>query len=163
MKQTDNITDFEQISVEKWEELAKAGSDMTVAVSTNGISMWPLLRCYDDSVRIIYPRRELRIGDIVMFHRADGKHIAHRICWMNETQMDTLGDNCNKTDGKFPRAKVFGLVTHVCRKGRLIYVDTPFWHFYGRFMLWSNPVRMFIRDKMYRPMRRLIRKLIKGK
>lgn len=152
-----------KISVEEWEERAKAGEDMSITVYTNGMSMWPLLHCYHDSVRIVYPRRELQIGDIVMFHRADGKEIAHRLCWMDDTMLDTLGDNCDATDGKFPREKVFGLVTHVCRKGRLIHVEKPFWRFYGKFMLWSNPFRMFVRNKLYRPTRKFFRKLIKGK
>lgn len=153
----------ETLSMEQWEEKGRNGEEVCATVNTNGISMWPLLRCYNDSVRIVYPNRELRIGDIVMFHRADGREIAHRINWMDDTMLDTLGDNCNKSDGKFPRDKVIGIVTHVCRNGRLIPVDTKFWRFYGRFMLWSNPARMFVRDKMYRPVRSGIRKLVKGK
>lgn len=163
MTQENNTTPLEILSMEQWEEMAKEGSNATIAVNTRGISMWPLLRPDRDSIRMVYPRRELRVGDIVMFHRADGKEIAHRICWMDDTMLDTLGDNCNSTDGKFPRSSVVGLVTHVCRKGRLIPMDTGFWRFYGKFMLWSNPVRMFIRDKLYRPLRRFARKLLKGK
>lgn len=150
------------LSMEQWEEIAQSDKKVTVAVNTRGISMWPLLRSNGDSVRLVYPDRPLRIGDIVMFHRADGKEIAHRICWMDDTMLDTLGDNCTETDGKFLRSSVVGLVTHVCRRGRLIPMDTGFWRFYGRFMLWSNPVRMFIRDKLYRPLRRFIKNLFKG-
>lgn len=159
----DNTVPMEILSIEEWEELAKEGSTATIAVNTRGISMWPLLRPNQDSIRMIAPNRELRVGDVVMFHRADGKKIAHRICWMDETMLDTLGDNCTEPDGKFPRSSVIGLVTHACRNGRLIPMDTGFWRFYGKFMLWSNPVRMFIRDKLYRPLRRFARRLLKGK
>lgn len=155
--------EVETVSLDVWEKLGSANENMTACVNTNGISMWPLLRAYHDSVHLVYPKRELMIGDIVLFHREDGKEIAHRICWMDDTSLDTLGDNCDKTDGKFLRSQVFGLVTHVCRNGRLIHVDTKFWRFYGRFMIWSNPVRMFIRNKIFRPMRRFAIKVIKGK
>ena len=151
------------VSLDEWEQLASIDDNMTACVNTNGISMWPLLRANQDSVRLIYPKRELQIGDIVLFHRADGKQIAHRICWMDETSLQTIGDNCDKPDGKFLRSQVFGLVTHVCRKGRLIYVDTKFWRFYGKFMIWSNPVRMFIRNKLFRPVRHFVWKIVKGK
>jgi len=157
-----DLTQADTISMEMWEELAKEGSEAVITVNTNGISMWPLLRSRNDSVRITYPRRELMIGDFIMFHRADGKEIAHRICWMDDTMLETLGDNCTYSDGKFPRSKVVGLVTHVCRKGHLIHVDTPFWRGYGRFMIWSNPFRMFVRKKIYHPLRHLAARIIKG-
>ena len=163
MDQMDSFIEVEKIPIEVWEKMASEGSDATISVNTSGVSMWPLLRPKNDSVRIIYPRRELMIGDFVLFHRPGGRTFAHRICWMDDTMVETWGDNCTYTDGKFPRTQVVGLVTHVCRRGHLIYVDTPFWRGYGRFMIWSNPFRMFIRNKIYHPLRRVARILIKGK
>ena len=153
----------ERITMQEWEQLAKEGIRVPVAVFTSGISMWPLLRAHEDYAMMEYPTRELQKGDIVVFHRADGKEVAHRICWMDETTIQTIGDNCDAPDAKFSRSSVAGLVTSVCRKGRTIQVDTPFWRFYGRFMIWSNPVRMFIRNKLFRPFRRFMIRVIKGK
>lgn len=153
----------ERITMAEWEQLAKEGIRMPIAVFTSGISMWPLLRAHEDYAVMEYPTRELRKGDIIVFHRTDGKEVAHRLCWMDETSLQTIGDNCDAPDAKFPRTSVAGLVTSVCRKGRTIHVDTRFWRFYGLFMIWSNPVRMFIRNKMFRPFRRFMIRVIKGK
>ena len=155
---------YEKLTLEQWREAVKENPDLSVVVFTNGISMFPLLHCYHDSVRLEAFRREMQIGDIIMFIRAsDGKEIVHRLCWMDEESVQTIGDNCDRPDAKIPRSSVVGLVTHVNNRGHLIHVDTGFWRFYGRFMMWSNPVRMFIRNRMYRPLRSLARRIIKGK
>ena len=151
MEEMDSVIELDSISMEIWEEMAKEGSDAVIEVNTRGVSMWPLLRSKNDGVKIIYPRRDLAVGDFVVFHRSDGTEIAHRVCWQDAQYVQTIGDNCSSKDKKITRDKVFG------------HVETPFWRFYGRFMLWSNPVRMFIRDKMYRPLRSLARRIIKGK
>ncbi len=161
-KENSNVV-YERITLEQWKEAVKDNPDMPVDVFTNGTSMYPLLHCYQDSVKLVPFQREMEIGDIIMFLRADGKEIIHRLSWMDEEMVQTIGDNCDKPDAKVPRSSVVGLVTHVCNRGRLIHVDSGFWRFYGRFMMWSNPVRMFIRNKMYRPLRRLARRIIKGK
>lgn len=153
----------ERITMEEWERLAKEGIRMPIAVFTSGISMWPLLRAHEDYAVMEYSTRELKKGDIVVFHRTDGKEVAHRLCWMDETSLQTIGDNCDAPDAKFPRSSVAGIVTAVCHKGRTIQVDTKFWRLYGLFMIWSNPVRMFIRNKLFRPFRRFMIRVIKGK
>lgn len=154
---------IESLTMEDWEELGQAGNDQPATISTRGISMWPLLRYKDDSIRVVYPNRELKIGDFVLCRKSDGRFIAHRITWMDESNIETLGDNLDKSDGRFPKSEVIGIVTHVCRKGKLFSIDTKFWNHYGRFMIWSNPFRMFVRNKMYRPVRGCIRKIVKGK
>lgn len=162
MDQMDSVMEIDAIPMEIWEEMAKEGADSSVTVNTRGISMWPLLRNSKDAVKIVYPRRKLMVGDIIMFHRADGTEIAHRICWMDDEKIQTIGDNCSFCDKKIPHSSVVGLITDVRRRGHWIHVDTSFWRFYGKFMIWSNPFRMFIRNKMYRPLRKLARRIIKG-
>lgn len=154
---------YERISLEQWRDAVEDMPNMSVDVFTRGISMFPLLHAYKDSVKLVPFQREMMIGDIIMFIRSDGKEIVHRLCWMDEEMVQTIGDNCNSPDAKIPRSSVVGLVTHVCNRGHLIHVDTKFWRFYGRFMMWSNPVRMFIRDKMFRPVRTVLWRMVKGK
>ena len=154
---------YEKLSMEQWKAAVKDDPDLSVVVFTRGISMFPLLHASRDSVRLTPYRREMKIGDIIMFIRKDGQEIVHRLCWMDEELVQTIGDNCDRPDAKIPRSSVVGLVTHVNNRGHLIHVDTGFWRFYGRFMMWSNPVRMFIRDRMFRPVRKLAWKIVKGK
>ncbi len=153
----------ERITMEEWEQLAKEGIRIPIAVFTSGISMWPLLRAHEDYAIMEYPARELKKGDIVVFHRTDGKEVAHRLFWMDETSLQTIGDNCDAPDAKFPRSSVAGIVTSVCRKGWTIQVDNCFWRCYGLIMIWTNPVRMFIRNKLFRPFRSFMIRVIKGK
>ena len=163
MKKEEVVLSDERITMAEWEQLAKEGIRMPIAVFTSGISMWPLLRAHEDYAIMEYPQRELQKGDIVVFHRTDGKEVAHRLFWMDDELLQTIGDNCDAPDAKFPRSSVAGIVTAVNRKGRMIQVDTRFWRFYGRFMIWSNPVRMFIRNKLFRPFRKFMIRVIKGK
>ena len=144
---------YETISMEEWESLKD--TTIPVAMNTRGISMWPLLRARGDHIRMVHPQRKLMIGDIVTFRRADGQEITHRLCWFDEENLQTLGDNCDHKDAVVPMSSLLGLVTHVSHKGHLIHVDTKFWRAYGRFMMWSMPFRMFIRNRLYRPVKHM--------
>lgn len=150
---------YETISMEDWENLKDTA--IPVVMHTRGVSMWPLLRVQGDHVRMVHPQRKLMIGDIVTFRRADGREVTHRLCWFDDDMLQTLGDNCKSRDSKVPMSSLLGLVTHVSHKGHLIHVDTKFWRGYGRVMIWTMPVRMFIRDYMYRPVRRFCGKILR--
>ena len=82
----------DRLSLQEWEEMSKEGLDHPMPFYSSGISMWPLLRAKGDYVQIVYPRRELKIGDIIVFHRKDGKDVAHRLCWMDDEMLETIGD-----------------------------------------------------------------------
>lgn len=159
----ENNIQYETISMETWEQLAQEDMVIPVMMRTRGISMWPLLRADQDHVQMIHPKRELMVGDIVTFRRPDGKEITHRVCWLDDTMLQTLGDNCDRRDEIVSRDSVLGLVTHISHNGHLIHVDTAFWRFYGRTMMWSMPFRMFIRNRMFRPVRKWLWLLVKGK
>ena len=161
-RKDENIV-YDTLTLEQWQEAVKDYPELSVSVFTSGISMFPLLHSQKDSIRLETFRREMKIGDVIMFIRADGQEIVHRLFWMDEEMVQTIGDNCDRPDAKVPRSSVVGLVTHICNRGRLVHIDTKFLRFYGRFMTWSNPVRMFIRNRLYRPLRKLARKIIKGK
>lgn len=154
---------YEKLTLEQWRERTALDPEMSVDVFTSGISMFPLLRSTGDYAKLVPFQREMQKGDIIMFIRADGKEIIHRLCWIGADAVQTIGDNCDKRDAIVPISSVVGLVTHVSNRGHLIHVDTGFWRFYGKFMMWSNPFRMFIRNRLYRPVRRLARRIIKGK
>lgn len=152
---------YETISMEKWESMTE--TDVPVVMHTRGISMWPLLRANGDSVRMVHPSRQLVVGDIVTFRRADGKEITHRICSLDAESFQTIGDNCERRDERVPKSALLGLVTHVNHNGHLICVETKFWKAYGKVILKTNPFRMFVRNKMFRPVRCFLWRLIKGK
>lgn len=154
------VEQLDDVAMDIWRQMVMDGIDQPAIIRTAGISMHPLLSPSGDSVRIMPLRRPLIKGDFVVFHRDDGKYVAHRVCWFDDTMVQTLGDNCDAPDKKFPREDLLGLVTHVNRKNRLIYVDTPLWRFYGRVMIATMPVRMFWKRKVMRKVKDFIKKLL---
>lgn len=161
MKQENAV--YENLTTEQWRELSEAGADFPITVYTRGWSMWPLLRLEGDHVQMVYPRRELVVGDIVTFLRADGREVTHRIYKIDGDRILTLGDNCDRPDDWINRSDILGLVTHTCKRGRLTHVDTKFWRGYGKMMMATMPFRMFIRNKIYRPVKYFLYWIIKGK
>ncbi len=152
---------YEKLTTQQWKELAEVGADFPLTVYTRGVSMWPLLRYTGDHVQMIYPRRELVIGDIIVFYGADGREIAHRIYKIDGDRIQTLGDNCDRADSWIYHSDVLGLVTHTCKRGKSRFVDTKFWRRYGRIMMATMPFRMFLRNKLYRPVKYFLYRLLK--
>lgn len=151
----------EGIPEEIWEAMAAEGLDIAIDVPILGSSMQPLLRPKGDSVKIMPLRRDLMIGDIIVFRRDDGKLIMHRIFKLTDTHIQTIGDNCEKPDREIPYDAVFGLVTHVQRGKRTIYVDNNRWRFIGRVLTRTRPVRLFLFKHVKQPLWRIYKKLQK--
>lgn len=147
----------ETLSVENWQKRCQSGENVSADVNLVGVSMYPLARPHGDSVRIVPVRRNLLLGDVVMFHTKKGKIVTHRVFKLDENTLQTWGDNCEKPDPAIPYEYVYGLVTHFHRKGRLIYVDTPAWRLYGRIVRHFAPVRRF-----YKKTRSALFRLVKG-
>lgn len=163
-----NSVDLEQykggIPLDVWESLSSEGVDVPMEMPSFGISMWPLLHAKGDYIRIMPLRREIVKGDIVIYHReGDQKNVAHRVVRVNADSIQTRGDNSKGKDKPTPKSTVFGRITHVRRKGKVICVETKFWHFYGRVMSISNPLRMFLKVDIYYPMVRLAKKVLHRK
>jgi len=130
----------EILSVEEWQKRCENGEDISADVNLVGVSMYPLVRPHGDAVRIVPVRRKLVLGDVVMFHTKNGKIVTHRVFKLENNKLQTWGDNCENPDPAIPYEYVYGLVTHVHRKGRLIHVDTPAWRLYGRIVRFAWPL-----------------------
>lgn len=145
-----------EISIAEWHQLAAGGAAPALRVPLIGHSMQPLVRKMRDIVTILPVSRPLRKGDIVLFRRADGVYVVHRLIRIEKDAVQTLGDNCPRPDAPLPISEVLGIVTHVQRGKRTLHVDTPSWRWAGR--LWSAilPVR-----NCYRSCRRFIARPIK--
>lgn len=130
-----------EISIEQWRRLVADGAELAVHIPLNGVSMQPLVRRLRDRVTIIPIRRPLRKGDIVLFQRADGVYVVHRLIAIGEQTVQTLGDNCPSPDSPIPVSSVLGIVTYVQRGKRRLHVDSSAWRLAGR--IWSaiRPIR----------------------
>jgi hypothetical protein len=150
-----------EISIDEWSNLIKEGATPLVRISLNGVSMQPLIRRQRDIVTIVPLFRELKIGDIVLFQRADGAYVVHRLQKKFTDSVQTLGDNCSFADSPISIHSVLGIITHVSRGKHTIHVDTPFARFLGRMWMCFRPIRN-IAKFCFRKLRRFV-KLLGGK
>lgn len=116
------------LSIQEWVKLAEQNIDIPVRISLHGISMEPLV-CKDrDFVTIIPMKRDLLVGDIVLF--ADMKrdrYVVHRVWKLTDDSVCTWGDNCYNADGWFPKSAIKGLVIKVEKaEGKIIHTDTEY-------------------------------------
>ena len=118
--------------------LAEGKTDLPVPVTGN--SMCPFLYPGD----IVYLNRPAapRRGDIVLFTRADGSFVLHRIYRVNrDGTYLLLGDN-QLLPEPVPGERIHAQVTSVRRKGKNLTQKSFRWWCYKH--LWSRPVRRVI-------------------
>lgn len=97
---------------EEWEGLLVAGL-------ASGLSMFPTLVSGD---RVIVKRsqsEELKQGDIIVWPREDGQHIAHRVLTIDSSgspaKITTKGDQCAAPDPPIAADRILGKVVAVLR------------------------------------------------
>ena len=123
--------DTRTISLEDWARYAQKGVEIPITVPLHGSSMEPLIRYMKDEVTIVPLKRAPMVGDIVMFRRADGAHVVHRVYRVTQEEVITWGDNCLGPDAPLKREDVLGLVTAMRRNGKRYPLDTARQRAYG--------------------------------
>lgn len=89
-----------------------------------GISMLPTLRHCRDLVELILPNRELRRGDLILYQRADGDYILHRIVTKPQAgKFICAGDNQWEPE-PVEESQVIALADTYIRNGKKIPVAT---------------------------------------
>lgn len=85
-----------------------------------GVSMHPILRHRRDRVELIPPPETLRRGDLILYQRADGQYVLHRIVSKpKEGAFVCSGDN-QWTPEDVTATQVVALVDVYIRKGKAI-------------------------------------------
>lgn len=138
-----------KLNIDEWQELAKAGANINVKIEPTGVSMRPLIRGGRDVVIVEPMRREPVPGDIVLFLRADGAQVMHRVWKITGETVTTYGDGCWYPDEPINKKKIIGLATGLYRRkaskskpeGKPTNLNTKFRRKTG--LLWLNiaPVR----------------------
>ena len=124
-------------------DLVEEGHQVSLLIS--GSSMAPFLAHHRDTVYFKKPDRELKVGDIVFYRRANGKYVMHRIRWIRKEGYYMIGDAQTQTEGPLKREQIFGLITAVKRKEKLIRPGDFWWEFFARVWLRIIPLRGLIR------------------
>lgn len=117
-------------------ELLKEGAELPITVS--GSSMSPFLVGGRDSVRLRAIDRALRRGDIVLYRRAEGRYVLHRLYRIEQGKMWFVGDAQDQIEGPLEESCALAYVTEAVRKGRTVKPGSPCWNFFSR--LWLGTV-----------------------
>ena len=117
----------------------EAGEDMTVIIT--GWSMAPTLYPHRDKA-VISPIGEgkLKCGDIVMFERADGHAVLHRIIGIkrgaeDERAVFVMNGDAQSWTEEISGEQIIGKAGYIIRKGRRISCDSPAFRLH--YKLWS--------------------------
>ena len=124
-------------------DLVEEGHQVSLLIA--GSSMAPFLIHHRDTVYFKKPDRELKVGDIVFYRRANGRYVMHRIRWIRQDGYYMIGDGQTQTEGPLKREQIFGLITAVKRKDKLIRPGDFWWEFFARVWLRIIPLRGAVR------------------
>lgn len=111
----------------------------SVPVPVAGNSMCPFLHP-GDTVWLDLPEGTLRKGDIVLFTRASGQYILHRIHGEIPGGFLLLGDNQTAPE-PVPAERIRAIVTRCKRGDKLMAPGNPIWWFFARIWPRLVPIR----------------------
>ena len=123
-------------------ELIEEGHQVSLLIS--GSSMSPFLIHHRDTIYFKKPDRELRVGDMVFYRRGNGKYVMHRIRRIRPEGFYMIGDAQWEIERPLQREQIFGLITAVERKGKLIQPGDFWWEFFAKVWLRIIPLRRLI-------------------
>lgn len=146
-KKKDSVPRTLKLSVEEWCKLAGEGAAIPITTRLRWVSMEPLIRVNRDPVTFVPISRELLPGDVVLFERADGAYVCHRVYKILDggNTVVTWGDNAERPDAPVSRSKVKGLAVAFERDGRRYILDSDEQRQKGLKWLeskWKRPVFM---------------------
>lgn len=97
-------------------------SDGEFSLKPNGVSMLPLIRPGIDAVTIVAPK-DLKKDDIVLYRRASGQFVLHRLIRIKKGRCTMFGDNQKIIEYKIPVTNVLAKVKSIYRDGEAIDFD----------------------------------------
>lgn len=111
-------------------ELLEAGKE-EIPVPVSGSSMIPFLHP-QDQVFLSPIRSPLRPGDIVLYRRASGQYVLHRLYRLcPEGGFEMLGDVQTQPEPIRSRQQLLGVVTRAIHKDKPIDPKGLYWRFYA--------------------------------
>lgn len=125
------------------EEAFRQGLSATIGIT--GYSMRPLLWPKRDSA-ILSPcdPEALRRGDVVLYRRADGSFILHRIVRAGEHAYTMAGDAQKELEYDVPKDAVLAVMTGFIRKGKTVSCRKGWYRAFTVLWLLLRPLRPWI-------------------
>lgn len=102
-------------------QLAEGGS---VTFTVKGTSMRPMLIGGIDAVTIVKPTEPLKKYDVILYRRANGQYVLHRIIKVKKDGYVCRGDNQTVKEYPVTRDRVVGVLTEYTHKGKAKRADS---------------------------------------
>ena len=137
-------------------ELTKQGTDVTLTVTGN--SMKPMLTHLRDSVLLTKCNPDkLKVGDITLYKRENGRYILHRILKVHEDTFDFAGDHQIELETGIKKSQVLCVVKGFTHKGKFHSCKELKYRLYA--LVWRAlfPFRGYIM-RLYRKLHSIFRK-----
>lgn len=110
----------------------------TVRCTVSGGSMLPFLAHGRDAVILQMPQTPPGRGDIVLYRRADGAYILHRICRVcTDGSYEIIGDAQTTAERGILPEQIAAVTVCVYRGGRKYEKDSFLWRFFA--VVWCHP------------------------
>ena len=122
------------------EQLASEGK---AYVRVTGTSMMPLLHHMEDRV-VIVPPNKIRLGDIVLYDRQNGRYALHRVIGKSKSGFSMAGDNQYHIEKNMDYGQIIGVVSAVERGGKLKSFDSFGLRLYTFWVILISRPRIYI-------------------
>lgn len=123
------------------------------AATVHGQSMEPLLYNHRDTV-YIEPASAYRKRDVILYRRANGQLVLHRILRCREEDVLACGDN-DYTPERVSFSRILGVMTAFTRDGRTVYTTSLRYRLYSRVWSFSLPTKRVL-QRIVRLGRRIV-------
>ena len=107
----------------------------------SGNSMAPFLVHNRDTVYLSRITRPLKKGDVVLYRRANGNYILHRILRIQGDLFTIIGDAHSGAESGISREQILAIMTSARRKGVLQQPGSFWWDFFAKVWLRIIPLR----------------------
>lgn len=121
-----------------------------VPLVISGNSMDPFLVHGRDTVFLTKLSGPVKRGQMVLYRRANGQYVLHRIYKVQEDRLTMIGDGQLGLEPGIRQEQVLACVKAVRRKGKLLKPGHPVWVFYEK--IWIRLIRL--RGRLLRRYRR---------
>ena len=115
------------------------------AVRVTGISMQPALRHLEDSVIISKPGH-VRVGDIVLYDRKNGRYALHRIVRKTKNGFSMAGDNQWHIENGLSYEQIVGVVVQILKDGKTVSCTKRAYRLHARVISACSVCRISVRS-----------------
>ncbi len=138
-------------------EVLKKGASFTFI--PNGISMLPLIKGGTDRVTVSPLPDKLKTGDIVLYKRASGQFVLHRIVKKKKASYVLCGDHQNVFEYNVTRENMLAVVTEIINdEEKIILSENKKYRSYVRHLLLKKHGYNILR-RLFSPLIRTLRNL----